>query len=49
MRKKVILACAICNSRNYSTNKNVSAQDTRLEVKKYCKTCSKHTLHRETK
>ncbi|WP_188392389.1 50S ribosomal protein L33 [Compostibacillus humi] len=49
MSKKITLACAICFSRNYSTNKNVSAQSTRLEVRKYCKTCGKHTLHRETK
>ncbi|BAC12060.1 50S ribosomal protein L33 [Oceanobacillus iheyensis] len=49
MSKKITLACAVCSSRNYSTNKNVSNQSTRLEVKKFCKTCGKHTLHRETK
>ncbi|WP_163971928.1 50S ribosomal protein L33 [Oceanobacillus halotolerans] len=49
MNKKVILACAICSSRNYTTSKNVSTQSTRLEVRKFCKTCGKHTLHRETK
>ncbi|MFS0749612.1 50S ribosomal protein L33 [Oceanobacillus sp. 1P07AA] len=49
MSKKITLACAVCSSRNYSTNKNVSSQSTRLEVKKFCKTCGKHTLHRETK
>ncbi|WP_072890041.1 50S ribosomal protein L33 [Ornithinibacillus halophilus] len=48
MSKKVTLACAVCSSRNYTTNKNVSTQ-TRLEVRKYCKTCGKHTVHRETK
>ncbi len=49
MNKKVTLACTICSSRNYTTTKNVSTQPTRLEVRKYCKTCGKHTLHRETK
>ncbi|RKQ32362.1 50S ribosomal protein L33 [Oceanobacillus halophilus] len=49
MSQKVTLACAICSSRNYSTNKNVSTKSTRLEVRKYCKICGKHTLHRETK
>ncbi len=49
MNKKVTLACAICSSRNYSTNKNVSTKSTRLEVRKFCKICGKHTLHRETK
>ncbi|WP_425509073.1 50S ribosomal protein L33 [Virgibacillus doumboii] len=49
LNKKITLACAICSSRNYSTTKNVSTQAVRLEVQKYCKTCGKHTLHRETK
>ncbi|MCM3399685.1 50S ribosomal protein L33 [Oceanobacillus profundus] len=49
MSNKITLSCAICSSRNYSTNKNVSTKATRLEVRKYCKTCGQHTLHRETK
>ncbi|MEN1968918.1 50S ribosomal protein L33 [Lentibacillus sp. N15] len=49
MNKKVALACAICSSRNYTTDKNASTKPMRLEVQKYCKTCKKHTLHRETK
>ena len=36
MAKKITLACSICSSRNYSTNKNASTQSTRLEVNKYC-------------
>ncbi|AND37741.1 MULTISPECIES: 50S ribosomal protein L33 [Bacillaceae] len=47
MTKKVILACSVCGSRNYSTaGKNDSA---RLELKKFCSTCSAHTIHKETK
>ncbi|WIF98239.1 MULTISPECIES: 50S ribosomal protein L33 [Pontibacillus] len=49
MRKKVVLACVECASRNYSTNKNSSINSERLEARKYCKNCGKHTLHRETK
>ncbi|MCF3943856.1 50S ribosomal protein L33 [Oceanobacillus alkalisoli] len=49
MSRKITLACAICSSRNYSTNKNVSTTSTRLEMKKFCKHCGKHTLHQETK
>ncbi|MFZ3578072.1 50S ribosomal protein L33 [Virgibacillus sp. DJP39] len=49
MNKKVTLACAECSSRNYTTNKNVSTKPERLEARKYCKNCGKHTLHRETK
>ncbi|HEX6593753.1 MAG TPA: 50S ribosomal protein L33 [Bacillota bacterium] len=49
MKRKVSLACTACLSRNYSTHKSVSQQSTRIEVRKYCKTCKKHTLHLETK
>ncbi|MBO8157450.1 MAG: 50S ribosomal protein L33 [Bacillaceae bacterium] len=49
MRKKVVLACTECSSRNYSTDKGANAAGGRLEIKKYCKRCGKHTLHRETK
>ncbi|MFC4389204.1 50S ribosomal protein L33 [Gracilibacillus marinus] len=48
MGKKIILACEVCYNRNYSTEKN-SLQDTRMEVKKFCKQCNRHTIHRETK
>ncbi|MBH0231756.1 50S ribosomal protein L33 [Halobacillus yeomjeoni] len=49
MRKKVSLACEECSSRNYSSYKNQTNQAERLEVRKFCKRCGKHTLHRETK
>ncbi|TCT21060.1 LSU ribosomal protein L33P [Melghiribacillus thermohalophilus] len=49
MAKKVVLACSECSSRNYTTEKRDSASGSRLEIKKYCKKCGKHTLHRETK
>ncbi|SDK58513.1 50S ribosomal protein L33 [Sediminibacillus albus] len=49
MRRKVVLACAKCLSRNYSTDKNKSENSGRLEVRKFCKRCGAHTLHRETK
>ena len=42
-------ADSICQSRNYSTNKNNQNETKRLEIKKFCKTCNEHTLHRETK
>ncbi|MCM3117885.1 50S ribosomal protein L33 [Neobacillus drentensis] len=48
MSKKVILACAVCGSRNYSTISK-QTQTERLELKKFCKTCTTHTIHRETK
>ncbi|MFC0013897.1 MULTISPECIES: 50S ribosomal protein L33 [Allobacillus] len=48
MRKKVALACSVCQSRNYTTDKNTNSSE-RIEIKKFCKTCGSHTLHRETK
>ena len=47
-KKKVILTCSVCLSRNYSTNKN-SSNAKRIELMKYCPKCNKHTLHKETK
>ncbi len=49
VNRKITLACADCSSRNYSTTKNTSTQIIRMEVRKFCKTCGKHKLHRETK
>lgn len=48
MRKKIILICEECLSRNYTTYKNIDNKN-RLEMKKYCKRCDKHTVHKESK
>ena len=47
-KKKVILMCSECLSRNYVTTKN-SMTSERLELKKFCPKCNKHTIHKETK
>ena len=49
VRVKVTLACTECKHINYNTKKNKKNDPDRLELKKYCKFCRKHTLHRETK
>ncbi|WP_084405562.1 50S ribosomal protein L33 [Alteribacter aurantiacus] len=49
MSTKVVLACSECKCRNYSTTKTQSSQAERLQKKKYCNTCAKHTTHVETK
>ncbi|MTT32784.1 50S ribosomal protein L33 [Terrilactibacillus sp. BCM23-1] len=49
MRKKVSLECSVCHQRNYTTAKNTKTNPERIEVNKFCKTCNRHTLHRETK
>ncbi|MCP3742228.1 50S ribosomal protein L33 [Rossellomorea sp. BNER] len=49
MRKKLILACMDCGTRNYTTAGNNSNKSERLEIKKFCKNCNAHTVHKETK
>lgn len=45
----IILACDDCKRRNYTTKKNKRTHTDRLEMKKYCPFCRKHTVHKETK
>ncbi|KAB8038077.1 50S ribosomal protein L33 [Silvanigrella paludirubra] len=55
MRDIIKLICSgdgkiSCSGNNlYSTTKNKKASTKKLELKKYCKYCRKHTLHRESK
>ncbi len=49
MREIVVLACSECDRRNYSTTRNKKLQQKKLELKKYCRFCRKHTVHKETK
>ncbi len=49
MREKVILVCEECLSRNYTTTKNKSKSNKRLELRKFCPKCNKYTIHRETR
>jgi large subunit ribosomal protein L33 len=34
-------------NRNYTTTKNKKTTPDKLELKKYCPTCRKHTAHKE--
>ena len=45
-RDKLTLACTECKQRNYQTYKNKKNNTERLELKKYCPFCRKHTIHR---
>lgn len=49
MRDQITMACTDCKQRNYIGLKNKKNTPDRLELKKYCKFCQKHTVHRETK
>jgi large subunit ribosomal protein L33 len=48
-RPKITLACTACRRRNYVTEKNRLSDRDRLELRKYCRWCRTHTLHRETR
>lgn len=49
MRTRITLSCTECKQRNYNTTKEKKNHPERMETKKYCPFCKKHTLHRETK
>lgn len=49
MRDTITLSCTECKERNYSTTKNKRKHPERVEYKKYCSRCDKHTPHKETK
>ena len=38
-----------CKNRNYSNTKNKRAMPDKLQIKKFCPYCRKHTGHKETK
>ncbi len=48
-RDNIVLQCGECKSRNYTTTKNKKTTTDRLEFKKFCRRCRKHTGHKETK
>jgi large subunit ribosomal protein L33 len=48
-RPGITLACEDCKRRNYQTEKNKQNDRDRVAMKKYCRWCGHHTLHRETR
>jgi large subunit ribosomal protein L33 len=49
VRVKVTLVCTECKQRNYDTKKNKKNDPDRIELKKFCRFCRKHTTHKESK
>jgi len=47
-RQIMALVCTVCKRQNYVTEKNKTNQPGKLELKKYCQNCKKHTVHKET-
>ena len=51
MKKEHIvkLQCTECKRINYYTRRNKKAVERKLEFKRYCPWCKKHTVHKEGK
>ena len=47
MRTKITLACTECKQRNYNMTKDKKTHPDRMETKKYCRFCKRHTMHKE--
>jgi len=39
--------CTVCKSQNYIADRNKVNVPEKIELKKYCNKCRKHTLHKE--
>ncbi len=48
-RDIIVLECAVCKRRNYTTTKNRRKHASRVEFKKYCPADKKRTVHKETR
>lgn len=46
-RQLFLLVCSDCGRSNYITEKNKLNTAEKVELKKYCKWCRKHTVHKE--
>jgi len=49
VRIAVTLAGEDCKRRNYQTNKSRRNTPDRIEMRKFCRWCGKHTAHKETR
>ena len=44
----IILGCTVCKNHNYHLARG-RKKDFKLELKKFCRACGKHTPHKEMK
>ena len=51
MKKEFLvkLVCEKCKRINHYTRRNKKTVERKLELKKFCKWCKKHTIHKEGK
>ena len=43
------LKCAVCKEANYYTSKNKKKVERKIELRKFCSSCKKRTIHKEAK
>ncbi len=48
-REIISLACGECKRRNYTGTKNKKKHPDRVEFKKFCPFCNRHTPHKEVR
>ncbi|MHC4942969.1 MAG: 50S ribosomal protein L33 [Planctomycetota bacterium] len=48
MRENISLECTQCGNRNYRTSREMK-NTPKLSIKKYCKHCRTHVIHKEKK
>jgi len=49
MRDIIALECTECKRKNYTTTKNRKTVTEKLQLKKHCRSCRKHIVHKEVK
>ncbi len=49
VRNAVTHACEDCKRRNNKSEKSKRNDPNRIELRKYCRWCGKHTPHKETR
>lgn len=47
-RQVLGLKCSVCGNFNYISERNKTNTEGKLQLKKYCRHCRKHQLHKET-
>ncbi|MBI2039079.1 MAG: 50S ribosomal protein L33 [Candidatus Niyogibacteria bacterium] len=43
------LSCSVCKRVGYWSRKNKKKVERKIEMKKYCRWCRKHAMHKESK
>jgi len=47
-RELMAMLCTVCKNQNYISVRNKVNTPEKISLNKYCRSCKKHTLHKET-